>query len=278
MRNPIRVESAFGGPGRDRVSDSSAPARSIPISARPTRSNGTSPPRSACQGHLLRSRLRRLEGHEAHRNLRRQPPDSSRTPGPAVPPVSARRPFQGFDAINTTKSIGNSIYHSMQTKVERRSARGLTLLGAYTWSHSISNADISSVGGGSFLAGIQDYIDLLGSRSDSIFDIRHRLSDRGDLRRAVVPRFLAAAGAHVSRRLAARHDHHRANGIRRRARRRRRHHRNGHRVAPDMIAGQDPMLDRGDRTRARWFNTDAFASRRRADSARLRVTRFICRV
>jgi hypothetical protein len=26
-----------------------------------------------------------------------------------------------------------------------------------------------------------------------------------------------------------------------------------------MIAGQDPMLDRGERTRARWFNTSAFA-------------------
>jgi hypothetical protein len=28
---------------------------------------------------------------------------------------------------------------------------------------------------------------------------------------------------------------------------------------PDMLAGQDPMLDRGERTRARWFNTAAFA-------------------
>ena len=64
----------------------------------------------------------------------------------------------------------------MQLKAERRSARGLSVLGAYTWSHSISNADISSVGGGQFLAAIQDYMDLRGSRSDSVFDIRHRLS------------------------------------------------------------------------------------------------------
>ena len=28
---------------------------------------------------------------------------------------------------------------------------------------------------------------------------------------------------------------------------------------PDLKAGADPMLDRGERTRARWFNTDAFA-------------------
>ncbi len=93
-----------------------------------------------------------------------------------VPALSTRRPFQGFDAINTTKSIGNSTYHSMQVKMERRVASGLSLIGAYTWSHSLSNADISSVGGGSFISGIQNYFDLAGSKSNSIFDIRHRFS------------------------------------------------------------------------------------------------------
>ena len=97
-------------------------------------------------------------------------------PGPSVPSVASRRPFKGFDTINVTKSIGNSTYHSLQLKAERRSARGLSILGAYTWSHSISNADISSVGGGAYLAGIQDYMNLDDSRSDSVFDIRHRLS------------------------------------------------------------------------------------------------------
>ena len=74
-------------------------------------------------------------------------------PGATTP--SDRQPpsLPGFDGINTTKSIGNSIYHSMQAKVERRVSGGLSILGAYTWSHSLSNADISCVGGGSFLDG-----------------------------------------------------------------------------------------------------------------------------
>ena len=54
--------------------------------------------------------------------------------------------------------------------------QGLNFIGSYTWSHSLSNADISSVGGGTFLAGIQDYFNMRADRSDSIFDIRHRFS------------------------------------------------------------------------------------------------------
>lgn len=100
-------------------------------------------------------------------------------PGPGVPSIASRRPFQGFNNINTTKAIGNSIYHSLQMKGERRMARGLSVLGSYTWSKSLSNADISSVGGGSFLAGIQDYFNLRNDRSPSVFDIRHRLSIAG---------------------------------------------------------------------------------------------------
>lgn len=181
------------------------------------------------------------------------------TPGTGVPSVSSRRPYQGFDAINTTKSLGNSTYHSMQAKVERRSARGLTVLGSYTWSHSISNVDISSVGGGSFLAGIQDYMDLRSSKSDSVFDIRHRFSAAAiydvplfrDSSNFFVRTFLggwqlstiitlqtgfAAALAGVVDTTGT-----------------------GVVSRPDSVAGQNPMLDRDQRTQARWFNTDAFS-------------------
>lgn len=181
------------------------------------------------------------------------------TPGPGVPSVSARRPFQGFDAINTTKSLGNSTYHSMQAKVERRSARGLTVLGSYTWSHSISNVDISSVGGGTFLAGIQDYTNLSGNKSDSVFDIRHRFSAAAIYD---VPLFRDSTNAFVrtllggwqlstiitlqtgfAAALAGVVDTTGTGVVSR----------------PDLVAGQDPMLDRGARTQARWFNTAAFA-------------------
>jgi hypothetical protein len=36
-------------------------------------------------------------------------------------------------------ALGNLIYHALQAKVEKRFARGYTLLGAYTWSKNINN-------------------------------------------------------------------------------------------------------------------------------------------
>jgi hypothetical protein len=174
-------------------------------------------------------------------------------------PVASRRPFQGFDAINSTKSIGNSTYHSMQTKVERRVANGLSILGAYTWSHSLSNADISSVGGGSFLSGIQDYFDLRGSRSDSIFDIRHRLSLAAIYD---VPLFRSHSNPFVRSLLggwqlgtiiteqtgfaAALSGVVDTTGT-------------GVVSRPNATGTSPAMLDRGERTRTRWFNTSAFA-------------------
>ncbi|MGH9657020.1 MAG: carboxypeptidase regulatory-like domain-containing protein [Bryobacteraceae bacterium] len=180
-------------------------------------------------------------------------------PGPSVASIASRRPFQGFENINVTKSIANSTYHSMQMKAERRVASGFSLIGAYTWSKSLSNADISSVGGGSFLAGIQNYFDLRGSRAPSAFDIRHRLSIaaiydvplfRTHARRSVrallggwqfgtivtqQTGFASALSGVVDTT---------GTGIASR---------------PDAVAGQRAMLDRGQRTRERWFNTAAFA-------------------
>src|SRR6185369_16855111 len=174
------------------------------------------------------------------------------TPGPTTPSITSRRPFQGFDGISTTKSIGNSTYHSLQMKGERRVARGLSVLTAYTWSKSLSNADISSVGGGSFLGTIQDYNDLKGNRSPSAFDLSHRLSAaliydvplfnsaRGFTRTllggwqigSIITEqtgFAAALSAVVDTT---------GTGIASR---------------PDAVAGQAPMLARGQRTRDRWF-------------------------
>jgi len=178
-------------------------------------------------------------------------------PGPDVPAIAARRPFPGFDTISTTKSIANSTYHSLQMKAERRVGRGLTLLASYTWSKSLSNADISSVGGGSFLAGIQDYFNLRGDRSYSVFDIPHRLSLAAIYD---VPLFASAHGAvrtllggwqlgtivteqtGFASTLSGVPDT-TGTGL-------------GSRL--DAVAGQKAMLDRGQRTRARWFNTAAF--------------------
>jgi hypothetical protein len=98
-----------------------------------------------------------------------------RTPGLA--PLNARRPNQQWQRnVQGDKSIGNSIYHSLQVKAERRMARGLTFLSAYTWSKSISGpSDIGGqVGGGSFIGSIQDIYNLQNERAVSGFDVTQR--------------------------------------------------------------------------------------------------------
>jgi hypothetical protein len=76
-----------------------------------------------------------------------------RTPGLAS--VAARRPDQLFQrAVTADRSVGNSIYHSLQVKGERRTAQGLTFLAAYTYSKSISGpSDIGGQVGGGFYIG-----------------------------------------------------------------------------------------------------------------------------
>ena len=179
-------------------------------------------------------------------------------PGPNVPSIASRRPLQGFDGISVAKSIANSTYHSLQVKGERRVGRGFSILGAYTWSKSLSNSDISTVGGGSFLGGIQDYMNLAADKSYSAFDVPHRLSisalydiplfnhSRGPVRAilggwqvgTIVTEqvgFAAALSGVVDTT---------GTGIASRV---------------NAVPGQNPMLPRDQRTRAMWFNTAAFA-------------------
>jgi hypothetical protein len=98
-----------------------------------------------------------------------------RTPG--LFSLNARRPNQDYQRnVRSDKSIGNSIYHALQMKAERRLASGLTFLAAYTFSKSISGpSDIGGqVGGGSFIGAPQDIYHLRGDRSVSGFDLTQR--------------------------------------------------------------------------------------------------------
>jgi hypothetical protein len=98
-----------------------------------------------------------------------------RTPGLAS--LNARRPNQTYQrAVKADKSVGNSIYHSLQVKAERRLGTGLTFLTAYTFSKSISGpSDIGGqVGGGFYIGSPQDYYNMRSDRSVSGFDVTHR--------------------------------------------------------------------------------------------------------
>ncbi|MBK9168366.1 MAG: TonB-dependent receptor [Bryobacterales bacterium] len=178
-----------------------------------------------------------------------------RTPG--LGSIASRRPLQGFDRIGVTKSLANSIYHSLQFKAERRVAGGLSVIGSYTLGKTLSNADISSVGGGSFLGQIQDYFNLASERAPATFDIRHRMSIAAIYD---VPFFNTAAplvrsllgGWQLGTIITAQTGFAStlSNVIDTTG--------TGVISRPDAVAGQSAMLDRGDRTRARWFNTGAF--------------------
>ena len=91
--------------------------------------------------------------------------------------LNARRPDQAYQrAVTADKSVGNSIYHSLQAKGERRFSSGLTFLTAYTYSKSISGpSDIGGqVGGGNFIGSPQDVYYMRGDRSVSGFDVTQR--------------------------------------------------------------------------------------------------------
>ena len=98
-----------------------------------------------------------------------------RTPGLAS--LNARRPNQLYQRnVRSDKAIGNSIYHSLQVKAERRLSTGLIFLTAYTFSKSISGpSDIGGqVGGGNFIGAPQDVYYMRGDRSVSGFDVTQR--------------------------------------------------------------------------------------------------------
>jgi hypothetical protein len=90
------------------------------------------------------------------------------------------RPMPQFDGtgVGTAEPArGDSNYHALQVKWEKRFSQGLTMLSHYTWSKMIDNVSHSS-GNVSWLGGstnLQNIWDLRGERSLSSHDIAHRV-------------------------------------------------------------------------------------------------------
>lgn len=188
-----------------------------------------------------------------------QPVDPA-TPGLAS--LNSRRPNPAITrGVQGDKSVGNSTYHSLQLRGDRRLARGLTSLTAYTWSKCMSGpSDIGAdIGGGSFIGGIQDIYNFQNERSLCGMDVTQRFvqsliwdvpffSGSRGLVRAVLGGWqlssiiVAQSGfvADVTYGVDTT-----ATGVASRA---------------DRVAGQDPNLDPSARSYQRWFNTTAFAA------------------
>ncbi|MGH9752433.1 MAG: carboxypeptidase regulatory-like domain-containing protein [Blastocatellia bacterium] len=94
-------------------------------------------------------------------------------PGPGS--VASRRPFQGFGNITGgfIISAGNSNYHGLTARVERRFNNGLSFLSSYAWSKSIDDGSgISTASDSSGAA--QNVRNLRAERALSDFDVTHR--------------------------------------------------------------------------------------------------------
>ncbi len=96
-------------------------------------------------------------------------------PAPGREPLFERRPISGFDNILFIEAAGSSIYHALQLRTHKRLSRGLSFLGAYTYSKSIDNAS-SFLGSDGYNDTPQDSRNLAAERALSNFDLRHRIS------------------------------------------------------------------------------------------------------
>lgn len=91
----------------------------------------------------------------------------------STPDTTSLRPYRNFNEVQPLLTrYGDSIYHSLQLKAERRFSNDLSFLASYTWSKSIDNAsEVFGFTGGSWP---QDVYNLRAERAVSTADVPHR--------------------------------------------------------------------------------------------------------
>lgn len=89
-------------------------------------------------------------------------------------PINGVKPYPLFSPDLDYMDNGiRMIYHGLQTRIERRAAKGLTILNSYTWSHMIDNGAPRKNGGA---IQYRNSYDLNADRGNGVEDGRHRLS------------------------------------------------------------------------------------------------------
>jgi hypothetical protein len=98
--------------------------------------------------------------------------------GETIQRFQALRPMPHFNGASRSEpNRGDSVYHGLQMKVEKRFSKGFTALAHYTWSKMIDNSSVSS-GNVTWLGGttsMQNRFDYRQERSLSAHDVPHRL-------------------------------------------------------------------------------------------------------
>ncbi len=96
-------------------------------------------------------------------------------PGPVGPREMLYTIAPGVSGDNYASTDGLSAYHSLQASLEKRYSSGLSLISAYTWSHSIDDVPLQQ-GGGADGPVPQDPRYRFEDFASSSFDIRHRFT------------------------------------------------------------------------------------------------------
>jgi hypothetical protein len=94
------------------------------------------------------------------------------TPGPGD--IESRRPYTNVSTIAGNEPIGNSNYHSLQVRGEKRFSHGLSFLGSYTWGKAITDSQLAETG--SFVPDLQNNYDRRANRGLWSADTRHRFT------------------------------------------------------------------------------------------------------
>ena len=87
--------------------------------------------------------------------------------------VQSRRPIQPWSSIQIQKNTGNSTYHALLLKVEKRMSAGINFLSSYAWSKMIDDGLNDSA---RTQRRTQDESKIFLERGLSAYDTRHRLS------------------------------------------------------------------------------------------------------
>src|SRR5579875_810904 len=89
-------------------------------------------------------------------------------------PTAPRRPFPAVDSgISLFSSDAFSTYHSLQVKVQKNFSHGFSLLGTYTWAHSLDNASSANLGSQNN-SSFRYFQDRRIEYGNSDFDVRNR--------------------------------------------------------------------------------------------------------
>ncbi|MFN7918470.1 MAG: TonB-dependent receptor [Bryobacteraceae bacterium] len=89
---------------------------------------------------------------------------------PSPVPVASRRFWPFYSSVTRQQALANMSYNGLIVKLEKRFSRGLTFLSAYTWSHTIDNAD--EVGNNAGVGVLKPW-DRRVNRGNALTDVRH---------------------------------------------------------------------------------------------------------